>query len=129
MSISEAARCLGVSIPTLRRWHRSGQLVPRLRTPGGHRRCAGDEVADSAGDHRAEAPRNTIAYARVSSHDQKADLARQAERLALHGAASGWSDVEVIQDLGSGLNDRKRGLNLLVSMICRQNRTRRICAA
>ena len=120
MSIGEVARHLGASIPTLRRWHRSGRLVPRFRTPGGHRRYAGDEIAELAGDRHAEAPRKTIAYARVSSHDQKADLARQAERLALHCAASGWSDAEVIQDLGSGLNDRKRGLNRLLSMICRR---------
>lgn len=35
--ISEAARILGVSIMTLRRWAKSGKFVPTLVTPGGHR--------------------------------------------------------------------------------------------
>ncbi|NME53069.1 MerR family DNA-binding transcriptional regulator, partial [Desulfovibrio piger] len=36
-TIGEAARLLGVSIPTLRRWEESGKLVPE-RTAGKHRR-------------------------------------------------------------------------------------------
>ena len=31
----------------------------------------------------------------------------------------GWVDVEVISDLGSGMNYRKRGLIRLLAMICR----------
>jgi predicted site-specific integrase-resolvase len=49
----------------------------------------------------------TVAYARVSSRDQKEDLKRQVERLELYCAAKGWS-YEVIQDLGSGMNPRSR---------------------
>ncbi len=45
----------------------------------------------------------TVAYARVSSRDQKEDLKRQVERMELYCTAKGWSH-EVIPDLGSGMN-------------------------
>jgi excisionase family DNA binding protein len=37
LSISEAARVLGVSLSTVRRWSDSG-VLPSYRTPGGQRR-------------------------------------------------------------------------------------------
>ena len=38
LSISEAAKILGVSESTLRRWEREGRLLPDERTEGGQRR-------------------------------------------------------------------------------------------
>ena len=58
----------------------------------------------------------TVGYARVSSHDQKADLVRQQELLEAFCAAKGWRH-EVIADLGSGLNYRKKGLNRLLELV------------
>jgi putative resolvase len=58
----------------------------------------------------------TIAYARVSSHDQKADLKRQAEVLAAYCLQKGWN-YEVVQDLGSGVNYQKKGLKNLINLI------------
>jgi predicted site-specific integrase-resolvase len=58
----------------------------------------------------------TAAYARVSSHDQKADLERQAEVLAAYCTKQGWN-FQVVQDLGSGMNYQKKGLKTLINMI------------
>ena len=119
MSIGEAASCLGVAVATLRRWHKDGRLHPKTRTPGGHRRYDASEVACLAGNQPArQAHRKTIAYARVSSHDQKADLTRQADRLHQHCLTAGHTNIEVIQDLGSGLNYNKRGLRRVLRLIC-----------
>jgi predicted site-specific integrase-resolvase len=60
--------------------------------------------------------RITINYARVSSHDQKADLVRQAQVLEAFSATNGWQ-FETIQDLGSGLNYNNRGLQKLLKRI------------
>ncbi len=109
-SIGEMASRLGVAVVTLRRWDREGRLKPTLRTLGGHRRYG--EVTQSASTR-------TVLYARVSSHDQKADLDRQKVRLSAYAEAHGWSDCEVISDLGSGLNFRKRGLLRLLDLIVR----------
>ena len=61
--------------------------------------------------------KRTIAYARVSSHDQKNDLARQVSLLETYCATRGWT-FEVFQDLGSGLNYSKKGLIRLIREIC-----------
>jgi putative resolvase len=57
-----------------------------------------------------------VAYARVSSHDQKEDLQRQAEVLAGYCKKQDWN-FQIIQDLGSGMNYQKKGLKALLSLI------------
>lgn len=58
----------------------------------------------------------TLAYARVSSQDQKHDLDRQDAVLSGYCQSNGWN-YEVIRDLGSGMNYRKKGLNKLLTAI------------
>lgn len=60
--------------------------------------------------------RITLAYARVSSADQKADLERQKTVLEMYCAAQGWS-FELVSDLGSGMNYRKKGLQSLLEKL------------
>jgi putative resolvase len=114
-SISVAAKQLGVSQDTLRRWERAGKITAE-RTARGHRRF---DLSKLLG--RTSVTKNykqqTLAYARVSSHDQKSDLDRQAQVLQNFCSANGWS-YEIIQDLGSGLNFEKRGLKKLLQNIC-----------
>jgi excisionase family DNA binding protein len=112
--IHEAAEILGVSNTTLRRWEASGKLVPE-RTAGNQRRYRLSQI-NPALVRNAEADRKTIAYARVSSHDQKADLERQKQVLELYCATQGWT-FNLISDLGSGMNYHKKGLKQLLEMI------------
>ncbi|MGN7614182.1 IS607 family transposase, partial [Magnetococcales bacterium HHB-1] len=53
---------------------------------------------------------------RVSSRDQVNDLERQKQLLELYCSANGWT-FEMISDLGSGMNYRKRGLKKLLNAI------------
>ena len=87
-TIGEAARLLGVSIPTLRRWEESGKLVPE-RTAGKHRRYDITKLKPELAIE--DTTRTTIAYARVSSHDQREDLERQKQVLELYCAQHGWN--------------------------------------
>jgi len=114
LTISEAADVLGVSITTLRRWEADGKLAA-LHTAGGHRRY---DLAKLKPElfHGAPSERKTIAYARVSSHDQKDDLERQKQVLELYCAKQGWT-FEVIADHGSGMNYNKKGLKRLLDEI------------
>ena len=115
VSISEAAKALGVSITTLRRWETDGKLVAE-HTAGGHRRYNLTKLRPELFRAADEAKRKTVAYARVSSHDQKADLERQKQVLELYCARQGWT-FEVIVDLGSGMNYHKKGLKRLLDAI------------
>ncbi|OZG53960.1 integrase [Pseudoscardovia suis] len=56
----------------------------------------------------------TVCYARVSSSDQKADLQRQADRLKAFAINLGVKDAQVVTEIGSGMNDRRRKLNRLL---------------
>jgi len=76
ISIKEAADALGVSVYTLRRWEKEGKIVPAQRTAGGQRRFNLHSLPTPQPVVKQQ-ERPTLAYARVSSHDQKEDLARQ----------------------------------------------------
>jgi predicted site-specific integrase-resolvase len=112
IKIGEAARLLGVSVQTLRRWEESGYLVPSRKSKGKTRYYDFDRLL---GKEKIE-PDLTVAYARVSSHDQKDDLKRQAEVLSAYCMRQGWN-FQIIQDLGSGMNYQKKGLKTLIRLI------------
>jgi predicted site-specific integrase-resolvase len=102
LKIKDKAEELGVSIATLRRWHKKGLLCPDFITYGGHRRYKKQTSLEK---------RQVIGYSRVSSSDQKEDLARQSVIIQ-------QSCVDnVIQDIGSGLNFNKKGFKSLLSLI------------
>ncbi|MDT3726049.1 recombinase family protein [Streptomyces sp. DSM 41972] len=56
-----------------------------------------------------------VAYCRVSSADQKADLERQAARVVSGANGLGLAVAEVVTEVGSGLNGRRRKLHRLLS--------------
>ena len=58
---------------------------------------------------------HTVCYARVSSSDQKDDLTRQADRLKAFALGMGVEKPEVVTETGSGMNDKRRKLNRLLS--------------
>ena len=120
IKIGEAARILGVSIQTLRRWEKSGQITCDKKSDGGTRYYDIDRLIGST---KKEASL-TYAYARVSSHDQKEDLPRQKEVLAAYCASHGWT-YEILADLGSGMNYKKKGLKRLIeAILCRKIKRR-----
>lgn len=114
MSIHEASEFLGVSISTLRRWEYENRLVPE-KTAGGHRRYDKDKLIRFM--NKKEGNRITIAYARVSSSDQKEDLERQKKAVSDYCCARGYQ-FKLISDLGSGLNYTKKGLSELIELVC-----------
>ena len=97
---------------TLRRWEKSGELLPDKISEGKTRYYLLDKLL---GSEKKES-NVTIAYARVSSHDQKKDLETQSQLLSVYCTKQGWN-FEVIQDLGSGMNYRKKGLQKLLELI------------
>ena len=83
-------------------------MVESHRTRGNHRRY---KIQPPAKDGQC------IGYARVSSHDQKNDLETQKEMLKSKAEESGMQVAQVITDIGSGMNTKKRGFLKLLGMI------------
>lgn len=119
LKIGETAKILGVSVQTMRRWEVTGYLIPDKKSEGGTRYYNRDKLF---GEECAETDL-TVAYARVSSHDQKKDLERQKTLLASYCGAKGWK-YEIISDLGSGMNYRKKGLKKVIDAILCKKMTR-----
>lgn len=116
VSIGDAAEELGISVKTLRRWADSGK-IRSSRSPTGQRRFYLVDIKRiTPRDLKQLDSRVTINYARVSSNDQRQDLVRQVQALESFSASNGWQ-FETIQDLGSGLNYQKKGLQKLLKRI------------
>jgi putative resolvase len=122
VTIGEAAKYLGISTQTLRRWERTGKILLADRTAGGQRRYDLTKLCPQRFNIKMSTAK-TMAYARVSSFDQKPDLERQEKMLELYCASHGW-DFELISDLGSGMNYQKRGLKKLIRAILEQEISR-----
>lgn len=89
-------------------WVREKKMpVPIERTPGGHIRVLDEQPSQSL--------KRIVLYGRVSSSDQKGDLVRQVERLRMFAAGMGWEHVEVVTEIGSGLNGKRRRLLRLLA--------------
>jgi putative resolvase len=99
MNLTEWAKAQGISPHTAYRWFREGTLpVPAERV--GTRTILVNLEANTASGVTG----GVGLYARVSSHDQKADLERQVARLATWAAQAGHRVVRVEAEVGSGMN-------------------------
>ena len=115
----EAAYELGVSTKTIHRWDEAGKLRT-VRTIGNQRRIPIEEIwrLRSQGK-RAE---RCVLYARVSSARQEQDshLARQTARLREAATSRGYEVVQMITEQASSLNERRKGMKKLLSLIAEQ---------
>lgn len=122
VSIGKAAKEAGVTVTTLREWDKAGKVVSE-RTPGGHRRYEIETVLNYASRKKIN-EKVTAIYARVSTPSRKNDLEMQKQVLQLYCASKGWK-YTVIEDIGSGLNYKKKGLLELIKLV-ESNRIERI---
>ena len=108
MNLADWAESVGVNRHTAYRWFREGMLpVPAERvgrlilvrtTPAGERAAGG-----------------VVIYARVSSHDQRADLDRQVARLTAWATEQDLTVGQVVVEVGSGLNGKRPKLRRILS--------------
>ncbi|MFG2854775.1 IS607 family transposase [Streptomyces mirabilis] len=107
MKLSEWAARNGVHYQTAWTWAKEGRMpVPVRQTPSGT--WLVDEPA-------VEASGRVVAYCRVSSAGQKPDLDRQVARVVQGATGLGLPVAEVVTEVGSGLNGRRRRLHRLLS--------------
>ena len=113
-SIHAFSKILGVTPQTLRNWDRLGKLKPHHTAANGHRYYSQEQLDDFTDTQREK--QITIGYCRVSNHKQKDDLNRQCENMRTYLLAQG-RPFKIIQDIGSGINYRNKGLLELIELI------------
>ncbi|MFA4719102.1 IS607 family transposase [Pyrococcus kukulkanii] len=111
-TLKEASRILGVTVKTLQNWDKQGKIRV-IRTPGGRRRIPESEIKRILG---IQEERKIIGYARVSSRTQKDELERQVQAIQQYAREQGWS-VEILKDIGSGLNEKRKNYQKLLKMV------------
>jgi putative resolvase len=123
--MNEAAKILGITVKTLQRWDHSGKAA-FLRTPNGQRRLPESEINRLLGNSNSERSKKVLViYARVSSHEQKmkGDLQRQIEFIKHKMDLDSFDQVMVVDDVGSGLNDKRKGLEKIMKLAYQGNIT------
>lgn len=123
LTLKETETLLNVSKSTLQRWDKSGKLKA-LRTEGGHRRYKESEILNLIGfeETDGEDKQNSVivaTYARCSTSDQKShgDIDRQSERLVEYSVKHKYKIEHIIKDMGSGLNDKRKGFVKLCKLV------------
>ena len=106
MKLSTYARQQGIGYRAAWERFRKGRIPGAVLDESGH-----VEVPDP---QSMRLPMAAV-YARVSSHPQKADLDRQAERLVVYANARGYQVVAVVKEIASGVNDHRPRLAKLLS--------------
>ena len=113
LSIGKFAKTVGVTTTTLRRMHQSGELIPAHISNGGTRFYSTEQLKlfQSSNNERI-----VIGYCRVSTPSQKDDLETQVQNVKSYMYAKGYK-FDIIKDIGSGINYKKKGLKELINRI------------
>jgi len=114
ISIGKFAKKVGLTTASLRRMHESGECIPYHITKGGTRYYSLDQLKDFSTADKKE--KIVIGYCRVSTSSQKGDLETQINNIKSYMYARGYN-FEIISDIGSGINYKKKGLQELLDKI------------
>ena len=106
VTLKEARKQLGLHPNTLRKYADEG-IIDTIKTPSGQRRFNIESFIQ-----QKQNSLQTILYCRVSSVRQKDDLNNQKNYLI-----SKYPGAEVISDVGSGLNFKRKGLRTILERL------------
>jgi putative resolvase len=105
---------IGRTTQTLQLWDRKG-LLPAKRTPTDRRYYTHDDYLKVVG--REPSQRVIVSYCRVSSAAQKKDLASQRLAVEQFCIASGRNVTAKLEDIGSGLNYKRKQFIQLMQQV------------
>ena len=113
-TINKFSKLVGVTPQTLRNWDKTGKLQPHHTSENGYRYYSEEQLNQAL--KTKPKPKIVIGYCRVSSPKQKDDLERQIENVKTYLLAQG-KPFEIISDVGSGINCKRKGLQELLERI------------
>ncbi|MHA6261117.1 IS607 family transposase [Sporosarcina sp. CAU 1771] len=109
----EFASMLSVTVKTLQNWDNANKLIA-YRNPQGRRFYTHEQYEAYMGIQKENKVGKIVIYGRVSSAGQKEDLANQLSFLRDFANARGFIVDEVLTDIGSGLNYKRKKWNALL---------------
>ena len=115
MRMKEASEYCGLHPNTLRKYIDKG-IIKGVRI-GKHRYVDSSELDRLMGKIKRVPENTAIIYCRVSTRKQKDYLENQKKRLIEFCKQRGLEAVEIIEDIGSGLNERRKGLKKLLKLV------------
>jgi predicted site-specific integrase-resolvase len=102
MKLSDWAKKMGISYRRAWQMFKDGKLPNAKQLPTGTIVILEEEKTDLF------STQNIVAiYARVSSHENRDNLERQAERLKEYAMAKGYQIKHIVKEIGSGVNDAR----------------------
>lgn len=111
--VGEAAKYVGRSVRRMQELDRTGELIAH-RTETGRRYYTQEQLDAWLGLTPSYPQKKTVAYARVSSYQQKDGLQNQMNFIVQYANGAGLILDECISDIGSGMNyDRPKWNKLL----------------
>ncbi|HDR3489566.1 IS607 family transposase [Bacillus wiedmannii] len=116
----EFSEMLNVAVKTLQRWDNQGVLTA-YRNPKGRRYYTEEQYKEYMGIQEENKVGKVVSYTRVSNPGQKDDLENQVEFLKTFANARGMIVDEVIKDIGSGLNYKRKQWNKLIDSCMERN--------
>jgi putative resolvase len=115
-NIQEFGRLIGKSTKTLQKWDREGKLKASRAPQSNRRYYTHDQYLEYRGLKAAEKGQ-TLVYARVSGVAQKPDLLNQVQALKNACERQNITVDEWLQDIGSGLNYKRKNFNRIMEMV------------
>lgn len=106
---------IGKSVGTLQRWDNE-QILIANRSPTNRRYYTHEQYLNYLGI-KADTHKKVIVYYRVSSVNQRPDMERQRQALETFCLAAGYAVDEWVNDVGSGLNFKRKNFNMIMNMI------------
>lgn len=111
----DVVKILNISMKTLQRWDKDNTL-PAYRNPKNRRYYTQEQIDKFLGKTTDKKKKN-VAYVRVSNKGQKDALKNQVEFVQNYVNAKGIILNEVVSDIGSGLNYKRKNWNKLLNMV------------
>lgn len=108
---SEICDSLCISKTTLMNWKRSGKIKFKALS---QKKVLYDIDSIASDEQKSN---RVVIYARVSNTKQKSDLDRQINVLSEYVVSKGHLIQEVISEIASGMNEERKGLQKLLSLV------------
>lgn len=115
-TVGQASKVLHKTVRTLQKWDKAGHLVA-FRTPTNRRYYTHQQLMEFLGFTEKQENKKIVAYCRVSSVSQKQDLKNQRTILEGYCNAAGIPNVEFVEEIGGGMNFKRKKFRDLMSQV------------